>query len=65
MKIGIAADHGGFELKNTIKIFLEKKGYELKDYGAHQLVTTDDYPDFILPLARGVAIGEVFWGIAI
>jgi ribose 5-phosphate isomerase B len=65
MKIGIAADHGGFELKNTIKIFLEKKGYELKDYGAHQLVTTDDYPDFILPLARGVEIGEVFRGIAI
>ncbi|MGN6264955.1 MAG: RpiB/LacA/LacB family sugar-phosphate isomerase [Ginsengibacter sp.] len=65
MKIGIAADHGGFELKNTVKIFLEKKGYELKDYGAHQLVTTDDYPDFILPLARGVAAGEVFRGIAI
>jgi ribose 5-phosphate isomerase B len=65
MKIGIAADHGGFELKNTIKIFLEKKGYELKDYGAHQLVTTDDYPDFILPLARGVAFCEVFRGISI
>ena len=65
MKIGIAADHGGFELKNTVKIFLEKKGYELKDYGAHQLVATDDYPDFILPLARGVAAGEVSRGIAI
>jgi ribose 5-phosphate isomerase B len=65
MKIGIAADHGGFELKNTVKIFLEKKGYKLKDYGAHQLVTTDDYPDFILPLARGVAAREVFRGIAI
>jgi len=32
MKIGIAADHGGFELKNTTKIFLENKGYEVQDY---------------------------------
>ena len=65
MKIGIAADHGGFELKNTTKIFLENKGYEVQDYGAHELVPTDDYPDFIIPLARAVAAGEVFRGIAI
>ena len=65
MKIGIAADHGGFELKNTAKIFLENKGYEVEDYGAYELVPTDDYPDFIIPLARAVAAGEVFRGIAI
>ena len=65
MKIGIAADHGGFELKNTTKIFLENKGYEVQDYGAYELESTDDYPDFIIPLARAVAAGEVFRGIAI
>ena len=65
MKIGIAADHGGFELKNTTKNFLENKGYEVQDYGAYELVSTDDYPDFIIPLARAVAAGEVFRGIAI
>jgi len=65
MKIGIAADHGGFELKNTTKNFLENKGYEVEDYGAYELVSTDDYPDFIIPLARAVAAGEVFRGIAI
>ena len=65
MKIGIAADHGGFELKNTVKIFLENKGYEVQDYGAYELVSTDDYPDFIIPLAQAVAAGEVFRGIAI
>jgi ribose 5-phosphate isomerase B len=65
MKIGIAADHGGFELKNTTKNFLENKGYEVQDYGAYELESTDDYPDFIIPLARAVAAGEVFRGIAI
>ena len=65
MKIGIAADHGGFELKNIIKNFLENKGYEVQDYGAYELVSTDDYPDFIIPLARAVAANEVFRGIAI
>lgn len=65
MKIGIAADHGGFELKNTIKLFLQEKGYEVKDFGAHELDNTDDYPDFVIPLARAVAEKEVFRGIAI
>ena len=65
MKIGIAADHGGFELKNTVKIFLEEKGYEVIDFGAFELVTTDDYPDFIIPLSRAVAAGEISRGVAI
>jgi ribose 5-phosphate isomerase B len=65
MKIGIAADHGGFELKNTIKLFLEKKGFEVNDFGAHELITTDDYPDFVIPLAKAVAEKKVFRGIAI
>ena len=65
MKIGIAADHGGFELKNTVKLYLEEKGYEIKDFGAFTLKSTDDYPDFVIPLARAVAKKEVSKGIAI
>lgn len=65
MKIGIAADHGGFELKNIVKSFLEDKGFELKDFGAFALDLTDDYPDFVIPLAKAVAAKEVNRGIAI
>lgn len=65
MKIGIAADHGGFELKNTLKLFLEKKGFEVKDFGAFEFTSTDDYPDFVIPLAKAVAAKEVFRGIAV
>ncbi|MGN6247432.1 MAG: RpiB/LacA/LacB family sugar-phosphate isomerase [Ginsengibacter sp.] len=65
MKIGIAADHGGFELKNTIKIFLEHNGYEVEDFGATTLDTGDDYPDFIIPLAKAVAAKKVDRAIAI
>jgi len=63
--IGIACDHGGFELKNILKIFLIARGYELKDFGAFELNAADDYPDFVVPLARAVAANEVERGIAI
>jgi len=65
MKIGIAADHGGFELKKTISSFLADHHYEVKDFGANTLDKTDDFPDFVLPLARAVASGELERGIAI
>ena len=65
MQIGIAADHGGFELKNILKSFLEKEGFTIKDFGAYQLDLADDFPDFIIPLARAVASKEVDRGIAI
>ena len=65
MKIGIAADHGGFELKNTIKQFLEGKGFEVKDFGAYELDNGDDYPDFVIPLAEAVVRKEVDRGVAI
>jgi len=65
MKIGIAADHGGFELKNTMKQFLEGKGFEVKDFGTHQLDNGDDYPDFVIPLAEAVAKKDVDRGVAI
>ena len=65
MKIGIAADHGGFELKETIKAFIESLGHEVKDFGAFSLDNADDYPDYVVPLARAVAAQEVSRGIAV
>lgn len=65
MRIGIAADHGGFEMKVYLTTALKAAGYEVVDFGAHELVTGDDYPDFVVPLARALASGEVIRGIAI
>ena len=65
MKIAIACDHGGYNLKETIIALLKKEGYEYIDYGAYDLEEKDDYPDFVIPLARAVAAGECERGIAI
>ena len=65
MKIGIAADHGGFELKESLKTFVEQLGHEVKDFGAFSLDNADDYPDYVIPLARAVAAKEVTRGIAV
>lgn len=65
MKIGIAADHGGFELKQTILSFLASKNYEVQDFGATSLDPKDDFPDFVIPLAQAVGSGELERGIAI
>src|SRR5664280_3489566 len=63
--IGIAADHGGFELKVQLIAALNEVGYEVEDFGADELVIDDDYPDFVVPLARAVARGEVERGLAL
>jgi ribose 5-phosphate isomerase B len=65
MRIGIAADHGGFELKVYLTTALEAAGHEVMDFGARELVTGDDYPDFVAPMAGAVASGEVARGLAI
>lgn len=65
IKIGICADHGGFELKEKIKSFLAENQFEPVDYGATELNNSDDFPDFVIPLAKAVASKEVFRGIAI
>jgi ribose 5-phosphate isomerase B len=65
MTIGIAADHGGFELKRQIIASLKTEGYDVKDFGAYELSTNDDYPDFTAPLAVAVSKGKVYRGIAI
>lgn len=64
-KIGICADHGGFELKERIKSFLKEHHFQPIDFGAKILDNSDDYPDFVIPLAQVVASKEVFRGIAI
>ena len=65
MKIGIAADHGGYELKEIIHPFLLLLKLEVKDFGAYSFDKDDDYPDFVLPLAKGIADKEIDRGIAI
>jgi ribose 5-phosphate isomerase B len=65
MKIGIAADHGGFALKEEMKLWLTSLGHELKDFGAYAKDDKDDFPDFVVPLARAVAAAEVERGIAV
>ena len=65
MRIGIAADHQGFELKKNILNFLYRNEFDVCDYGASVFNPTDDYPDFIIPLARAISNHEVDRGIAI
>ena len=65
MKVGLAADHGGFDLKEKLKVFLQSQSFEVQDFGAQTLDPADDYPDKIVPLARAIAAGEVERGIAI
>ena len=65
MKIGIAADHGGFELKQVIHSFLLSLNYEVIDFGANEQNDLDDYPDFVIPLSRAISAKEVERGIAI
>lgn len=55
MKIYLASDHAGFQLKEKLKVFLEGLGYEIKDFGAYEYNTDDDYPDFIREVASAVA----------
>ncbi len=65
MKIGVAADHGGFALKEHLSKFINHLGHEVVDYGALTYDVKDDYPDFAIPLARGVVDNEVNKGIVI
>ncbi len=55
MKIYLAADHAGFQLKEKIKEFLTKEGYKVEDCGAYEMNPEDDYPDFISIAAKAVS----------
>jgi ribose 5-phosphate isomerase B len=75
MKIHIASDHAGFELKQQLIPFLSELGYEILDYGAETLNPDDDYPEFIAQAtvavfqdiedSRGIIIGGSGQGEAI
>ena len=63
--IGIASDHGGYELKQYLVKMLHEAGYQVSDFGDRQPDSGDDYPDFVVPLAQAVARGDVERGVAI
>ena len=65
MRIGIAADHGGFALKERLCAILREEGHEVSDFGAARLDSADDYPDYVIPLAREIAAGKLERGIAV
>ncbi len=54
MKILLASDHAGYELKNQIKDFLVAEGFEIEDMGAHTYNKDDNYPEIMLPVAMRV-----------
>src|SRR6516225_7309434 len=65
MRVGIATDHGGFELKEELVAQLRAAGHEVVDFGAHSSTPDDDYPDFVVPLAQAVVARQVDRGLAI
>ena len=64
MKIAIASDHGGFDLKEQVKVWLQEMGHEVEDFGCHSKESCD-YPDFGAAAARAVASGQCERGIVI
>lgn len=63
-RIALGADHGGFSLKDNLKPFLQKQGYQLDDCGTHSPESVD-YPDFAYAVAKKVSDGEAWRGIII
>jgi len=64
-RVGVAADHGGFALKEELVEMLRGADYEVLDFGDSEPKPGDDYPDYVVPLAHAVARGEVDRGVAI
>ena len=64
MKLALASDHAGFELKKIVKSHLESKGYEVIDFGTYSNESCD-YPDFGHPAAQSVVSGECELGVGI
>jgi ribose 5-phosphate isomerase B len=65
MKVGVGADHGGFEMKLQLAKLLATAGHEVVDFGNKVFDPDDDYPDFAIPLARAVADGDVERGVLV
>ena len=64
MRVGIATDHGGFGLKEELVAKIRAAGHEVIDFGAHSLNSSDDYPDYVVPLGEAVVAGHVDRGVA-
>ncbi len=64
-RIGIAADHAGFELKEYLLKMLHETEFKVIDFGNTELKPTDDYPDYVIPLAHAISNGNIARGIAI
>jgi ribose 5-phosphate isomerase B len=65
MRVGIATDHGGYGLKEELIVLLQRAGHDVVDFGAHDLNNSDDYPDYVTPLAQAVVARRVDRGVAI
>lgn len=65
MKIFIGGDHAGFELKEKIIKYLTEQNYSIEDMGAFNLNQNDDYPDFIIPVAKAVSLNKNSFGIVL
>jgi ribose 5-phosphate isomerase B len=65
MKIYIGTDHAGYDTKEKLKVYLSDMGHEVVDKGAFTFDKDDDYPDFIKPVAEGVAGEPGSFGIII
>jgi len=65
MKIGFAADHGGYALKKLLMETFYRRGMQIRDFGADGLDPADDFPDYVIPLAQAVAEQAISRGIAI
>jgi len=64
MKLAIGCDHGGFDLKEALVVYLREEGHEVKDFGCYDK-SSIDYPDYAIPVAEGVARGAFERGIVI
>ncbi len=65
MRVGIAADHAGLALKAKLSALIEELGHETVDFGAYRPEPQDDYPDYVAPMGKALASGEIERGIAI
>jgi glycine hydroxymethyltransferase len=65
VNFALGADHGGLELKETLKTYLRERGLTVSDFGATTKDPADDYPDFAKPVAQAVAAGKAELGLLV
>ena len=65
MRIAVAGDHAGFELKELLVPWLRSAGHQVEDLGAHSFDAEDDYPDFAFLVADSVRSGQAERGVVV